>query len=1507
MAETALWAATFGQGLGGVVRTAEELERLAKPLGGLTVIGCAFSLVGLSARMVSLMAAEREGRGKLVAARADLREASLALVEWLFGILGAGFEDGDGLAARVFDVLGECWEAAGRLEGYLLENWARRAWTADEVREIVRDVGVVKGKLLAAGLLKVVVEHAGRISGHERRIVGLEEDRAAGCVDEFRPYAPEASQLEVGLVAAACVKTLSQLKEVVFSRRESSGSGGGSTGGGDASDLPLGGSPSIRPVALACIVGEGGVGKTSGCKLLCADVCVRSQFAAGAILWLDVGQGAKEDEVKGELADALFQCGGERSAGLVRSSGSVKASVDIARQFFSKRRILVVLDNVWEAPASTRVGSWAVALSKIACCPGSAVIVTTRFESLSNSNGFHRVHLGRLMLSDDGEDGWPAAEKLYDSLLKATPEELTRDGYKKSRRKALELSCGLPLAITTFAGLVRSRLQISNSVESVLSKIEQRVLGLVGKSVGADMNGLIGHPGLFAAIEASLAHLDEHKGPRLVPSPLPLRRYVNGNDVRLFRASYDGFSNKGKSLSSRYAALQVMSPSSTRLSLPVLCHLWHVPTVSDAEEIALLFVNVGLGRFETDSLSEGIVFSLHDLQYEFCVGVSGTSADSALDDDSRLGVCGHALFLSSCESILGSSGGADEDAGIDWVNFCFEENCAQSKLLLHGDDLRRHLAQNLFRHLFAATSGVAPACFQSDGLRRMVLGVLTNFSWLRGRTAKDGRASAVSDCTYALDSREPGFGLLLTGETETTIRLLRQTLMRVGEGVSTDFDGTLGGSLVQMAQVSSDGRGVGLDACLVEKLSRSVGNEVFGPWLKPVFGCARVSANDRKVSVEATVGSGERVLSIAALGDGVHVVSGSVDGVVRVHESVDLLETVLPLRGHTSGVSCVDAARRGGPNDTCLIVSGGYDGAVRCWEVDLELRGGIDCVDSRKCGAIVGECGSPVWTLAVSRDGTRIVSGCANGLVFLWKRLDAVVRFQSPTSFNCATDGRIPRGVLGVAVSGSGLVVAGAENGDVALWSSEGDGAKERIERFIPSAGRGAELRSICISRDDSYFVILFSEPAGYEVWDLCSRERYPLRVMLPSLTVATCMSLSGDQGLSDSASGPFVVGGWDEEHCNSISEHTIGDAPQFRSERSLVSVPRSVVSAFIAGKRMFIVGADDGCVRALDADRSRENTPPALLINAAPRLSLQEVSAVAVMPVAGWVVAGHEDGIVSLWQGGSGQYSRRVFDVRGDWVGCIDISEDESMAVSGHRNGTALVWDTATWECLFALKGHPLAVVCVTIVRSISLCKLLIVTVDWDGKVQLWDGAKGMALWLRGVETGLKWSDFGSRGGISLRDGRCLWAVRGISRWKCKEIDLAGADVILESDECPFDMSMCTGGEGRWEHGEARWIFGATFSNKLVEIASESGCQGEFWAISSGTEDGFLVPRVDCCLQSTGGVVSGRASLNFDNRVYSIAAGLTPPDEDGRRHIVVACPLRHRSNPAIFHLMPAR
>lgn len=246
------------------------------------------------------------------------------------------------------------------------------------------------------------------------------------------------------------------------------------------------------------------------------------------------------------------------------------------------------------------------------------------------------------------------------------------------------------------------------------------------------------------------------------------------------------------------------------------------------------------------------------MQFEFCVGLSGKSSGADIGAGVRsLGAMnGHALLLSSCESLLGQETAGD-DVGMGWVNFCFEVG-----FILPESSLESYVAQNLFRHLWAASVGEV-----GDGVSMLVLSVLADFRMLRGRIACHGRNSVGWDLWHARNSH------VMDGETASCIGAVWDCLMHVADNVSIGKDGTLAGCLVQLAQSYLDSGDAGMGSFPFRKLVNSIASDVHGPWFKPIGGCSRT--RDQHVLVEACVGNDNRVFSLASLGDGEHFISGS--------------------------------------------------------------------------------------------------------------------------------------------------------------------------------------------------------------------------------------------------------------------------------------------------------------------------------------------------------------------------------------------------------------------------------------------------------------------------------------------------------------------------------------------------------------------------------------------------------------------------------------------------------
>lgn len=118
--------------------------------------------------------------------------------------------------------------------------------------------------------------------------------------------------------------------------------------------------------------------------------------------------------------------------------------------------------------------------------------------------------------------------------------------------------------------------------------------------------------------------------------------------------------------------------------------------------------------------------------------------------------------------------------------------------------------------------------------------------------------------------------------------------------------------------------------------------------------------------------------------------------------------------------------------------------------------------------------------------------------------------------------------------------------------------------------------------------------------------------------------------------------------------------------------------------------------------------------------------NAVAVMLDAG-VVVGHDCGRLGVWSSKDGSF-QRVCDNKNKLgsASCTDISADENIAVTGHKDGTVVVWEvweTRTWTVRRVLKGHLAVVDCVAVVMREGN---RISSVDGWRELRVWDTSRG-------------------------------------------------------------------------------------------------------------------------------------------------------------------------------------
>lgn len=284
--------------------------------------------------------------------------------------------------------------------------------------------------------------------------------------------------------------------------------------------------------------------------------------------------------------------------------------------------------------------------------------------------------------------------------------------------------------------------------------------------------------------------------------------------------------------------------------------------------------------------------------------------------------------------------------------------------------------------------------------------------------------------------------------------------------------------------------------------------------------------------------------------------------------------------------------------------------------------------------------------------------------------------------------------------------------------------------------------------------------------------------------------------------------------------------------------------------------------------------------------------------PDAGRVVTGHRCGRLSLWSAEDGSFQRVVDNAtEAGWVRCIDISGDQSVAVTGHRDGTVLAWETRTWTVRHVLKGFSGQVFCVAVFRKGNR----IYSVDESGEWLVWDAVAGGAA-LGVIETGLKISYFGTRTFVSSDGGHQIWARNdGDAPWKAKVVDVGGQSVVFESDEHREWKDLCADVDASLSDIEAigSWKKAAVYGNKSCELRDFDEEATRSWKLS------ILGSRVQCQLQSADGSLSETASINLDSSVRSTAAQWLPDrGQDGRRRAIVACQPERKSAPATLHFI---
>jgi WD40 repeat protein/serine/threonine protein kinase len=384
-------------------------------------------------------------------------------------------------------------------------------------------------------------------------------------------------------------------------------------------------------------------------------------------------------------------------------------------------------------------------------------------------------------------------------------------------------------------------------------------------------------------------------------------------------------------------------------------------------------------------------------------------------------------------------------------------------------------------------------------------------------------------------------------------------------------------------------------------------------------------------------------------------------------------------RGHTGPVWCVAFSA-----DGQRLVTGGQDATARVWDAEkgrelLALRG-------HTC---------PVRGVAFSPDGQRIVTGAGDP----GRQAEAKV-WDAATGHELLSLKGLQGEVWGVAFSPDGKrLVTGAGNrdgsgGQAKVW----DAATGR--QLLELKGHSASVRSVAFSPDGKRLASGGMDGMA-RVWDAESGQE--LLTLKGHTGVVTSVAFGPD--------GKRLVTGSDDGTAK------VWDAATGQELRALKGHTAQVTSVAFGpdGKRL-VTGSMDGTAKVWDAATGQEIL--ALKGHAG------EVHSVVFSPDGKRIVSGSADQTARVWDAERGQNVLALKGHTGEILG-VAFSPDGKRLVTGSMDGTAKVWDAQTGQELRALKGHTGAVTSV----AFGPDSRRLVTGSTDLTATVWDAETGQEL----------------------------------------------------------------------------------------------------------------------------------------------------------------------------------
>jgi WD40 repeat protein len=416
--------------------------------------------------------------------------------------------------------------------------------------------------------------------------------------------------------------------------------------------------------------------------------------------------------------------------------------------------------------------------------------------------------------------------------------------------------------------------------------------------------------------------------------------------------------------------------------------------------------------------------------------------------------------------------------------------------------------------------------------------------------------------------------------------------------------------------------------------------------------------------------AGSEVMGVAFVPNRPLVVAGTLSGSLMIW-SVDDLEEVAQLLGHKQWVMSLAIS-----SDGSRIVSGSRDRTMRVWDGRTFEEIGI-------C-----EHEDEVNSVAFSPDSSLIASGSDDCTVWIWNvlSLEKVTHLTGHQEI-----------VTSVAFFPDGTRIASASfDRTVRMWDA-------RTYEPLPGLEFSGRVLAIAISPDSRRLALGVSASSCAEgilhVFDIVTMAEQAQVSISPGLYIPWVIAFSpgGDLIASGTASGAVQI--WDAVSLNNIST--------IRGHHGRVT---SI--AFSSDGSHIISGSMDSTVRIRPVASSEEFFAP---------LSGNDARVIQVVfsSDGSRLVSGSGDKTVRIWDGLTCE-ELVVLHGHEDAVWTVAYSPDGTRVISGSRDHIVRVWNALDFQEIAVLKGHRDDVNFVTFAPDGAL----IASCSWDHTVRLWSSS---------------------------------------------------------------------------------------------------------------------------------------------------------------------------------------